>query len=84
MLPNINTEEVEICWPLSSTVLRGGEIPQGVGIFLSGSQSLRSCEYLPMPQEELETREAEDIKTHWSSSVAPYFSQHDTGFGNQF
>lgn len=37
-----------------------------------------------MSQEELQTREAEEDKTHQSSSVTPYFSQHDIGFGNQF
>jgi len=42
----------------SSTTLRVGEIPQGAGIFLLGSQSLRSCECLLMPEEELQTREA--------------------------
>lgn len=80
---NINTVEVKIGWPLSSTTLCGGEIPQGAGIFLLRSQSLRSCEYLLMPQEELQTRKAEGNKTHWSSSVAPY-TQRDVGFGNQF
>lgn len=55
---NLNTLEEEICWPLSSTTLCGREIPQGVGIFLLGSQSLQSCEYLLMPQEELQTRKS--------------------------
>lgn len=80
----INTVEVEICWPLSSATLHGREIPQGAGIFIWGSRRLRSCEYLLMPQEELPTRKAEENKTRQSSSVAPYFSQCDIGFGNQF
>lgn len=81
---SINTVEVEICWPLSSATLHGWEIPQDAGIVLGGESKFMELWAPLIPQEELQVKEAEENKTHWPSSVAPYLSQHDIGFGDQY
>lgn len=82
---SVNTAEVEICWPLSSATPHGWEIPQGAGIVLGRGVESKFMElWAPlMPQEELQMREAEENETYWPSTVTPYLSQHDIGFGDQ-